>query len=494
MKNILLATGVPKVGEVFKHGHFSESLNANFKVISTAERREDVLPYLEKSGQTVDVLLITDALPGNMLLMELLPEIRMSFQGVRIVYITAAVTNRDERRLQNLSFLSMLKLYDIVTTPRVNPKIIYDALMHPATVENVAWLKRIMDKTEQSTEQKALDITIEDETDEAQQEEAGQVGFPNVFVFSSIKPGTGKSFISVNVAATIAEYGQPKENGEMPKIALIDGDLQNLSLGTLLQMDSDNKHNLQTVMEKIDTVLDKNGAPVDNPTRIRDVNAFIKQSFLPYAKNKNLEALVGSQLTMDQISGITARDFIYLLQAVKEEYDVIIIDSNSSLAHVSTLPLLAMANRCYYILNLDFNNIKNNSRYTADLKKMGILPRVRYILNENITPELAKKMNADESLIYTKEHVKEHGFDLVGSIPLIEKHVFLNRIYSGTPVALDDEPYTLESRLEIARIANQIWPIDKLPYLEEQYTRQQERDIAAAEANKKSKGFFGRSK
>ena len=490
MKNILLATGVPKLNTIFNHDRFS----ANFHPVAVAERREDVLPYLEKTGETIDILLITDALPGNMLLMELLPKIRMKFMGVRIVYVTASVTSRDERRMQNLSFLSMLQLYDIVTTSVVNPKIIYQALMNPATEESVAWLKRFMDKNEQSTEQKSLDITIEDEADEAQQEEAGQAGFPNVFVFSSIKPGTGKSFISVNVAATIAEYGQPKENGEMPKIALIDGDLQNLSLGTLLQMKSDEKHNLKTVMDKIDTVLDKNGAIVDNPTRIRDVNAFIKQSFLPYAKNKNLEALVGSQLTMDQISNITARDFIYLLQAVKEEYDVIIIDSNSSLAHVSTLPLLAMANRCYYILNLDFNNIKNNSRYTKTLDSMGILPRVRYILNENITPELAKKMNADETLIYTEEHVKESGFELVGSIPLIEKPVFLNRIYNGTPVALDDTPYTLESRLEIARIANQIWPIDKLPYLEEQYTRQQEREIAAAEASKKAKGFFGRGK
>ena len=235
MKNILLATGVPKLNTIFNHDRFS----ANFHPVAVAERREDVLPYLEKTGENIDILLITDALPGNMLLMELLPKIRMKFMGVRIVYVTASVTSRDERRMQNLSFLSMLQLYDIVTTSVVNPKIIYQALMNPATEESVAWLKRFMDKNEQSTEQKSLDITIEDEADEAQQEEAGQAGFPNVFVFSSIKPGTGKSFISVNVAATIAEYGQPKENGEMPKIALIDGDLQNLSLGTLLQMKSD---------------------------------------------------------------------------------------------------------------------------------------------------------------------------------------------------------------------------------------------------------------
>lgn len=127
---------------------------------------------------------------------------------------------------------------------------------------------------------------------------------------------------------------------------------------------------------------------------------------------QNLEALVGSQLTMSEIEDIKPFHYIYLIEAIVDEYDVIIIDTNSSLAHVTTYPLLRLSNTAYYIINLDFNNVRNNARYKETLKDLDVLDRVKYILNEDIEETGASNENEGEKLIFTSEHLSQTGFDV----------------------------------------------------------------------------------
>lgn len=480
-KNIILATGMPGLNKIFTKEPFSR-----FVVKETITRREEVLAAVDRNQHDVDVILVTDALPGNIIMTQLLVDLRMDYRDVRIVYLTADVNKHDERRMNSLGMLARVGIYDIVTSSKMNPKLVYHSLIDRKDKDAVDWIFRYINKTEtQSAPQETIQLAADEGN---KQHDETKHGMENVFLFSSIKPGTGKSFVASNVATMIAKYGKRREDGQPPRVALIDSDLQNLSLGTLLQIENE-KYNLKTVMDKIRLVLDDRGREIDNPALVHDVQAFIKSSFLPYSRANNLEALVGSQLTMDQIEDIKSSEFIYLLESIKDQYDVIIVDSNSSLAHVSTVPLLVMATTSYYILNLDFNNIRNNSRYQKILDDMGVLSRVKYILNENLTNEQVKERGGDEQLIFTEEHVRENGFELAGSIPLIDKPVFLNRIYEGSPVALSDELYTLEARVEIARLANQIWEVEKLPYMEDQLKREEER-----KNDGKKRGFFGRNK
>ena len=51
---------------------------------------------------------------------------------------------------------------------------------------------------------------------------------------------------------------------------------------------------------------------------------------------------------------------VFDLDGTLIDTDVVIIDSNSSLVHVSTIPLLQLCSKVFYVLNLDFNNIRNN--------------------------------------------------------------------------------------------------------------------------------------
>lgn len=483
MLNIVLATGVPKINSLFDQPQLKEQIN----VVALIEEREMLIPQLEALEERVDVILITDALPGRKLfMMQLLPNLRVEFHDIRVVYLTSEVNMTDTQRIQNLSFLVTLKLYDIVSTNELTPQVILRAIGQPATADNVGWITRYMEKAEYSLERKTTAVQMDTGNFGENDEENSDLLFPNVAVFASIKPGTGKSFISANIATTIAKYGVKNANGEPPRVALIDGDLQNLSLGTLLQY-PDDENNLKNVMDKIHGIYDEDGKLKDNPQLINETNAYIRNAFVPYSKVKNLYSLVGSQLTMEQISGITGTDFLHLLKTIEKDFDIIIVDSNSSLGHISTIPLLTASNFIYYIINLDFNNIRNNARYFENLQQLQILDRVSYILNENVTEDYLKKTKSSEELKYTAAHIEESGFELAGQIPIIEKSVFLNHIYDGTPVSLDNEPYTLEARLELARIASQLWEIEKLPYLEEQYSNSEKIDQKA-----KRKGLFGK--
>lgn len=483
MENIVLATGMPKLNSIFKSKRFA----ADYSVAAVADRREDVLDILQQYKKSVHILLVTDALPGKGLILELLMKAKTQNPNLRVIYLTADIKKQNEARLSSLGMLVFIGIYDIIMNSQLNPRLVYQSLKHPATVESVGWINRHMNK--QETSQEADLIEIRDEEEKTTKTDTTQ-GLPNVHMFSSIKPGTGKSFISANIATTIAKYGAKREDGQPPKVALIDGDLQNLSLGTLLQLEDD-EYNLKTVMDKISTIQDKKGNIIGTPAQVKEVNMFINKAFLPYSRVKNLEALVGSQLEIDKVEGITGHQFYYLIATIFNEYDVVILDSNSSLAHVSTFSLLNTAKTINYILNLDFNNIRNNKRYVSTLTKLGVMDRVNYILNESLTQEAIDRDGKGERLLYTSDHLKESGgFNIIGDVPMVSKPVFLNHIYEGRPVALDNEPNTLDVRYELAKIANQIWPIEKLPYMEKQI---QDRDAREQEpkAKKKIFGFGG---
>jgi MinD-like ATPase involved in chromosome partitioning or flagellar assembly len=172
--------------------------------------------------------------------------------------------------------------------------------------------------------------------------------------------------------------------------------------------------------------------------------------------------------------------YLYLVETITNDYDVVIVDTNSSLTHVTTFPLLNLSKYCYYILNLDFNNIRNNSRYRSFLEKIHIADKVKYILNENITKKMMDNLYiGSEELLFDTEMIKK-DFDLVAEIPLIPKTIFLNRIYSGKPISLENSPQTLEARYEIAKIANEIWPVSNFENLKKEFESK----------NKETKKFF----
>ena len=293
---------------------------------------------------------------------------------------------------------------------------------------------------------------------------------PKLFVVSSIKPGSGKSFVSSNLATAIAQFGQPGPDGRKPSVALIEGDLQNLSIGTILGIKEDYKHNLKTAIEKIDSIIDARTGdlrPGVDPQHLDAVDSFIRDCFKEFKSVKNLKTLVGSQFAPDELALVTKHHYRYLLEAIVDNFDVVIVDTNSSLHHVTTEPLLRLANQIFYVLNLDYNNVHNNYRYRTKLVSMGIGDKIKYILNEDVSQNKDNK----EKLIFGPDQLVASGFNLTGAIPAIDKAVFLNRLHDSKPIVIDEEKITLKARLELCRIAENIWPMDNIVLLESEWKK-----------------------
>lgn len=282
---------------------------------------------------------------------------------------------------------------------------------------------------------------------------------PNLAIVSSIKPGTGKSFLSVNIASAIARYGKPTKSGKRPVVGLIEGDLQNLSVGTLLGI-SDNKRTIKSALDKISEIITNDGTFIGNTFSVENVNNYVRDCFIPYTREPNLLCLVGSQLKFEDIKNLNQYQFKYLVESMSLMFDVLIVDTNSALTHISSYPLLKSARSCYYVLNLDYNNIKNNSRYRTTLKNMGIMDKVKYIINEDITKDIEGQFL--EKLECNRDLISESGFNVVGSVPIVDKSVFLNRIYKGLPIVLDENTKSIDHvRQSIFEIANDFYPIDE---------------------------------
>lgn len=444
MQRVLVATGMPEYDNNIKkiQGYNYINIEIGFK----SELKEACVNYKP------DILIISEKLSGEEILPGIAIDIKQSLPSIRIIYLAGHIDLNNANRINKLGVMVMAGIYDIITEKKLNNTIISYLLETPKNKSEVDYLLRyFVDK------KKEQDVSIEYEEDN--QEEIIDDYYKNVFMVSSIKPGTGKSFVSTNIATCLAKFGE-EINGNPPKIAIIEADLQTLSLGTLLAIEDD-KVNLKTVMNKISTVVTPEGKILKDKIKISDVNEYVLGAFKPYDKCKNLFALVGSQLSMKDMEGISPYYYSYLIDLVSRNYDYVIIDSNSSLVHVTTYPLLTMVNKCFYVLNLDFNNVRNNVRYRQTLKEIGIYDKVRFILNEDLTnnPDNVEKLQFDSNML-------EESFELVAKIPSLPKAVFLNRLWQGIPIILDDTEHTLRARYEVSKVADLIHPISNINALE----------------------------
>lgn len=475
MRKLLLATGTEQIDKIIAEKIAPE---LEYQVIGRINYKKDLFNISERNKP--DLIIISKNLTGRDIpILECMLNIKHEFPDIRIIYLAGEIDEKNKEKMNELATLVMSGIYDILNGKKITREYLKNLILHPKTREDVSYLLKYV---ESNVIYENEVVEIEEEEEEV--EDIQENGFKNVYVVSSIKPGSGKSFISTNLAAAIANFGVKKADGTPPKVAIIEADLQNLSIGTILQIE-DNEKNLKTVMQKISTIIDEDRELIDDEVKIKLVNQFIKSSFKQYSNIKNLYALVGSQLTMDEVENIRPEYYEYLITVISEEYDVIIIDTNSSLAHITTYPLLRMCNTAFYVIDLDFNNIRNNSKYKGILKELDVIDKVKYVLNQDID-EINRAITGREmveELEFGVNAIQDAGFEIIARIPEIPKEIFLNRLFEGTPIVLDETNFTLKARIELSKIANLIWDIENIDWLEEEYDKFKEKAL-------KKKKFF----
>lgn len=450
---VLMSTGINDLDSSV------EKLNS-CKVVGITKSKEDL--YVDIETLKPQVVIVSDLLKGDGQLTGMLPVLKREFQFTRFIYLAGQLNPRDQERIDDLGKLVLNGIYDVCISKVLNLELLDTIIKNPKTEESVSYLAKNILNNSEVIEQFNTPIS-----GLAQAKNIGTGTIDSVFVFTSIKPGTGKSFLSVNTACAIAKYGVKKKNGEKPKVALVEADLQTLSIGTILNIKEDKKKNMKTAMEAISTVFDK-GNLVGDDSSVMLVNKLIEDCMVTYESLDNLHVLAGSTLTPEEIDSlkISSEYYIYLLDVLRKNYDIVIIDTNSSMMHITTYPLLQKAEKCFYILNLDINNVRNNLRYLGVLKKLNLTDKINWILNENI--ENNKKFRDqgidEEKLHFTAEDLEnKYGMNLVAKIPAVSKTIFLNRIYDGTPLVLDEDSvtHTLDAKKTLLDLAGIVWQIEK---------------------------------
>ena len=260
------------------------------------------------------------------------------------------------------------------------------------------------------------------------------------------------------MAVAIAKYGQKKRNGDSPRVAIIDGDLNSLSVGTMLHMES-TKYNLREALRLAGTVVDTDGNITGSDEEVQEVRTSIRKCFIKHSKYPNLFALVSTNIPMVELDRICPGQFYFLLKCVYGAFDVVIVDMNSSLEHKTTGPLFALAKRCYFLLDPDYNNLKNNLRYSKDLARLGIKGKIKFVLNRAISPDQTK-MQYIEDLEYNIDALDNPDFDITHTIPMADGIMLSNSIFKGTPIVLDLDPSDRELKRAFLTIANENWKID----------------------------------
>ncbi len=472
-KGILLAVNQQKLID-----WFITKQNSDYDILGTIRTNDSIMDGVRKYHP--EILFVTEGLESSTQkdVVPLLVNIKKEFPSLRIIFLAGEVDISDTYGLNRLGKLAEEGIYDIYYDKKLNSAILTNLLEKPRSVHDVEHLLR----DRNIHESVAFDFE-EENTNTVRQ------GYENISVFTSIKPGSGKSFISTNVATAVAKWGKRKQNGNYPKVAIIEGDLQTLSVGTLLQLD-DRERNLNNALKIVANVINEDGEIIGSDAEIEQAKNQIKNCFLKCYHVDNLYALVSSQLTLGDLNGINPSHFYFLVELMASVFDVIIMDTNSSLEHRTSGSALDLAENCFYILDLDYNNITNNVRYRQTLKSIGVMDKVRYILNKDI-PDYMQE-NFAEKLEYTAENLNTNGFELVAKVPMIDTTVVYNRAKRGVPLILDKTQDSLNARKELFKIADKVYPIDVFSDLKaeiDEYNNPK-KTKKAKQKKEKSKGLF----
>lgn len=454
-KRLLLATGQESINrEIVRKG--------DFEVAGIVEKRENLEGMIYNTDPSI--VLVGEGMSGEGFLPSIIIDVKSKFPFTRIIYLAGEIPVEDEARVQPLQTLVKAGIYDIIHSAQIKKKALFELLHNPMSKRDVAYLLDI--KQDKSVVQQSVSdelsktVKTPDETGEKKEEDLERIQEcepPQVISFSSIKPGTGKSFLAVNVAAAIAQFGANRKDGERPKVAIIEADLQNLPLGTLLKMEDEN-NKLSKAVDIISRLMDSSGIFIQDKEILSNANKELVECLIPYGEINNLHVLSGSHESCGDASNIPSHYYSYLISALKPNYDYIIINSNTSMNHSKTFPIIKEVDKAFYILTLDFNNVRRNIRYQKDLAEWRVLDKVRYVLNEDYVSG-----GSGGKLAFGRNELEDVGFTLQAAVPTVEKSIFLNAIHNGTPLVLGSDKSSKEARYEILKLANSIHPIKNFP-------------------------------
>lgn len=297
---------------------------------------------------------------------------------------------------------------------------------------------------------------------------SGSEEYPNIFTIYSLKPGVGKTTLATNIAVAIAKYGDKKRlrSGKFvePRVLLIDGDLEKLSVSTLLRANNYDR-NMLTALQKIAKEIGDGSNPI-NDTDFELIKNFVKSCLCRYKECDNLYIMGANQITQEELGRLAPVHFYLMVQTLVKAFDVIIIDSNSAFDHLTTAALFELSGNIFLILDNNYSNIQNNLSYIKKLADMGYDDKIKFIVNKDLTRE--SELSCLEDLEYDTSSIGDLVIDY--RIPFESIGVLRTIDYGGNLIVTSNKAE--KAKKVILDIADSIWKIDKEKAFAKQETEQ----------------------
>lgn len=410
----------------------------NYPIVAKVDNVQDLERLFGSTVAVGDTLLITEKVKTRGSLAATILNIHQHFPEVRIIFFANGdLTN--PFTVNQLYSLASAGIYDLFYGGKISTDDVEDMLRNPRLKIDC---QDIFDAY--STEK----VVIKTE------KEVRNVTKNNVFAVTSVKPGTGKSFVSSNLAVTLAKYATPVDN-RAPKVLLLEGDLQTLSVYTLFGV-KDEDFNLKAALKEVTAFIENHSAN-EWFRGAEDEKNLIRRCCLRTSV-ENLYVLEGHDFDFNDISECNSAAYYYLLDYLSSYFDYVIVDCNSSFQHPTTDPIFQLAKKIYFVYTTDFNNIKLNIKFLDKIEMFGITDKVRYVLNRTLVGEQKKTFTfqyGDEEIIANKLRIDFR-------IPLMDMAVVYNSTYNHRQIALDETAKTLPARLQFIRLANDITSLTNL--------------------------------
>jgi len=412
-----------------------------YNIVATVNNSTDLLALFNTGKAPCDVLLVSEKFNVRGSLIDVLINLHMEYPEVRIIYLANGNLNNTFNVNQFYALVDK-GIYDIYYGEHIKKADIINMIEHPRTRVDCA---DIINAKERLSDGDIQETAIMNE----------DVAHSNVYTVTSVKPGTGKSFVSSNLAITIAKYGK-----DSPKVLLLEGDLQTLSVATLFGIKNDT-YNLKTALGKLDNYL-ANHSIDDWYDDASEIKEFIDNCCLKTGIG-DLYILEGHDFGLDNVSNTASDTYYYLVDYLSTRFDYVIVDANSSFQHPTTDPLFQISNILYFVFTTDYANIRLNARYQEELERLGVISKVKYVLNKSLNGDAKNNFAAtfqydDDSIITRYASKLRIDYD----VPLMDMAVILNATFRQQPIATDETFKTLSARIAFIKIARDILPLENV--------------------------------
>lgn len=286
----------------------------------------------------------------------------------------------------------------------------------------------------------------------------------NIKVFTSGKAGSGKSFITSNVATILAKYAAPIGQ-KKPTVLVVEGDLQTLSVSTLFGV-ADKKRNLNVALRAVSKIVTNRGRVIGSKEEQEQVNEIVKSCCLrAYEEIDNLAVLGSASFPLQERARLSPFVYYQLLHILSSLFDYVLVDCNSAVEHRTTGPIFQDADTIYMIVSADYDGVRIADKVSRDYKKINMFEKIRYILNK--CPTKAQLAQAPEKMEFDPKEYFESS-KIVAEVPFIDQIVQYNHINDSRPIVMTEDSETLLARIAFTTIASEISPMTNYDSLTEE--------------------------